>query len=120
MLNFYKVIIDNNEGPVVICDLDCVIRYMNPAAEHFYKAAGPMVNKRLDLYMDEEMMSRVLMTLEWFKEGENNNKVFALHDPSSNSDMYMCAVRNEKKELIAFYGRTAIRQNDTSKEFDID
>jgi PAS domain-containing protein len=120
MTEFFKGIVDTEEGPIVICDLDYKIIYINPTAEAHYKRGSEMVGKHLELFLDEEMMSKVCMTLEWFKEDEKNNHVFALHDNAHNWDMYMLAIRNSGKKLIGFYGRLEKRTPDTSKEFDID
>ena len=120
MTEFFKGIVDTEEGPIVICDLDYKIIYVNPSAIEYYKKAGEMTGKHLHTFLDEEMMSKVTMTLEWFKEDEKNNHVFALHDDVNNHDMYMLAIRNAKKKLIGFYGRVESRNPDTSKTFDID
>lgn len=120
MTDFFKGIVDTAEGPIVICDLDYKILYLNPCAMTHYKKAGNMTGKHLELFLDEEMMSKVRMTLEWFKEDVKNNHVFVLHDNTCNGDMYMLAIRNAKNELIGFYGRLENRTCDTSKEFDID
>lgn len=120
MTEFFKGIVDTEEGPIVICDLDYKIIYINPTAEAHYKRGSEMVGKHLELFLDEEMMSKVCMTLEWFKEDEKNNHVFAFHDNTHNWDMYMLAIRNSGKKLIGFYGRLEKRTPDTSKEFDID
>ncbi len=120
MTEFFKGIVDTEEDPIVICDLDYKIIYVNPSAIEYYKKAGEMTGKHLHTFLDEEMMSKVTMTLEWFKEDEKNNHVFALHDDVNNHDMYMLAIRNAKKKLIGFYGRVESRNPDTSKVFDID
>ena len=120
MTEFFKGIVDTEEGPIVICDLDYKIIYVNPSAIEYYKKAGEMTGKHLHTFLDEEMMSKVTMTLEWFKEDEKNNHVFALHDDVNNHDMYMLALRNAKQKLIGFYGRVESRNPDTSKVFDID
>ena len=120
MLEFFKGIVDTEEGPIIISDLDYKIIYLNPTAETHYVKAGEMLGKHLETFLDEEMMSKVRMTLEWFKEDEKNNHVFVLHDTACNGDMYMLAIRNAKKELSGFYGRLEDCNCDTSKEFDID
>lgn len=120
MTEFFKGIVDTEEDPIVICDLDYKIIYVNPSAIEYYKKAGEMTGKHLHTFLDDEMMSKVTMTLEWFKEDEKNNHVFALHDDVNNHDMYMLAIRNAKKKLIGFYGRVESRNPDTSKVFDID
>jgi PAS domain-containing protein len=120
LLDFFKGIIDSEEGPIVICNMDYRIIYENPAAIQYYAPASPLTGKLLETYMDDEMMSKVVMSVEWFKEDKNNNKVFALHDDHNNMDMYILAIRNSKSELIGFYGRREYRNPDEGKMFDLD
>ena len=120
LFDFFKGIIDSEEGPIVICNMDYRIVYENPAAIQYYAPASPLTGKLLETYMDEEMMSKVVMSVEWFKEDKNNNKVFALHDDHNNMDMYILAIRNSKSELIGFYGRREGRTPDSGKLFDLD
>ena len=80
MTEFFKGIVDTEEGPIVICDTDYKILYLNPTAMTHYKKADTMVGKHLEVFLDEEMMSKVRMTFEWFKESPENNKVLSVSD----------------------------------------
>ncbi|MCR5600259.1 MAG: hypothetical protein K6G33_05920 [Ruminococcus sp.] len=118
--DFFKGIIDSEEGPIVLCNLDYRIIYENPAAIKYYAPASPLTGRLLETLMDEEMMSKVIMSVEWFKEDEQNNRVFAFHDDTNNMDMYILAIRNIEGELMGFYGRREDRTPDSGKEFDLD
>ncbi|MBP5378735.1 MAG: hypothetical protein J6X85_01155 [Ruminococcus sp.] len=120
LYDFFKGIIDSEEGPIVLCNLDYRIIYENPSALNYYAPVSPLTGKLLSTVMDEEEMSKVIMSVEWFKEDTKNNKVFALHDKAHNMDMYILAIRNSKGELIGFYGRREDRNPDSGKEFDLD
>jgi hypothetical protein len=120
MLEFFKGVIDSEDGPIVICNLDYRIVYVNVAADRYYAKANGLTSKLLASLMDEETMSKVVMSVEWFKEDKDNNKVFALHDNCNNMDMYILAIRNSAGELIGFYGRREDRNPDSGKEFDLD
>ncbi|WP_303838102.1 hypothetical protein [Ruminococcus flavefaciens] len=120
LLDFFKGIIDSEEGPIVLCNLDYRIIYENPAALSYYSSISPITGRLLSTIMDEEMMSKVVMSVEWFKEDTKNNKVFAFHDKKNNMDMYILAIRNTNGELIGFYGRREDRNPDSGKEFDLD
>jgi hypothetical protein len=120
LFDFFKGIIDSEEGPIVLCNLDYRIIYENPAAMMYYAPAAPITGKLISTLMDEEMMSKVDMSVEWFKEDRKNNKVFAFHDDTNNMDMYILAIRNTKGELIGFYGRREDRTPDQGKIFDLD
>ncbi len=118
--DFFRGIIDYEEGPIVICNLDYRIIYENHIAGNFYSKEGPIRGKLLSSLLDEEKMSRVIMCVEWFKEDKRNNKVFALHDNKNNMDMYILAIRNTNGELIGFYGRREDRNPDPGEPFDFD
>ncbi|MBP7186672.1 MAG: PAS domain-containing protein [Ruminococcus sp.] len=120
MTEFFKGIVDSEEGPIVICNLDYRIIYTNPAADSYYERVAPLTGRLLSSLMDEEMMSKVVMSVEWFKEDRKNNRVFALHDKKHNMDMYILAIRKENGELIGFYGRREDRNPDSGKEYDLD
>ncbi|MBR5682177.1 MAG: hypothetical protein IKW96_02675 [Ruminococcus sp.] len=120
LFDYFKGIIDSEEGPIVLCNLDYRVIYENPSAERYYAPTSPITGKLLSTLMDEEMMSKVVMSVEWFKEDRKNNKVFAFHDKKNNMDMYILAIRNTNGELIGFYGRREDRTPDQGKEFDLD
>ena len=120
LTDFFKGIVDSEEGPIVICNLDYRIVYVNPKADVYYEPVKPLAGKLLATLMDEEMMSKVVMSVEWFKEDVKNNKVFALHDKVNNMDMYILSIRNSKNELIGFYGRREDRTPEQGKEFDLE
>ena len=120
LFDFFKGIVDSEEGPIVLCNLDYRIIYENPSAKRYYEPATPLTGKLLSTHMDEEMMSKVVMSVEWFKEDITNNKVFAFHDKRNNMDMYILAIRNTDGNLIGFYGRREDRNPDQGKEFDLD
>lgn len=120
LFSFFKGIIDSDNGPIVVCDLDYKIIYVNPFAVSYYKSGPQLLNKRLDVFLDEERMSMVYMSVEWFKEDEKNNKVFVFHDERSNMDMYVFAVRDENNQLIGFFNKQECRTPDTGKILDLD
>lgn len=120
LTDFFKGIVDSEEGPIVICNMDYRIIYLNPAAMDYYKSGHIMQGKLLETFMNEELMSMVRMSVEWFKEGRDNNRVFTFHDNKKNLDMYILAIRNGSGDLIGFYGREESRTPDQSRPFDLD
>ena len=120
LTDFFKGIIDSEDGPIIICNLEYRIIYVNPAADSYYAAAAPLGGRLLSTLLDEEMMSKVVMSVEWFKEDSKNNKVFAMHEKKYNMDLYILAIRNKRNELIGFYSRREDRTPDQGKLFDLD
>lgn len=80
LTDFFKGIVDSEEGPIIICDMDYKIIYVNPSAVTYYKSGPKLLGKHLEVFMNEEMMSMVRMSVEWFKESGSNNRVFTFHD----------------------------------------
>ena len=118
--DFFKGIIDTEEGPIVVCNLDYRVIYENPAALKYYSPLTPITGRLLETLMDEEMMSKVRMSIEWFKEDKKNSRVFAFHDKVHNMDMYILAIRDIEGNLMGFYGRRENRNPEQGKEFDLD
>lgn len=117
-----KGMIENADKPIVICDLDYRIIYLNKMAKAMYQKddSKPLLGTMLRRYFNEEDKSKLVMTIEWFKESVNNNKVFAFYDEARNTDVYIKAARNEDGELIGFYNYEELRSRETGREYDMD
>lgn len=109
-------------SPVVICDLNYRITFMNKSAEKRYEnlGGGDIVGTLLSRYFDTEAMSRVEMAVEWFKEDKKNNIIFCEHDEKTNEDVYIVAIRNSNGELICFGGAYYCRTHETRQAYHID
>ncbi len=109
-------------SPVVLCDLNYRIAFMNKSAEERYKNLGDTnkIGTLISKFFDTEAMSRVDMAVEWFKEDKNNNFIFCQHDESRNEDVYIVAIRDSNDELICFGGAYYCRTPETQKEYHID
>lgn len=119
--DFFKSYIDNDDTPVVICDLNYKIIYVNPCAADKYKSYGgaDLVGRSLISFMDEEAESKVNAVVEWFKESSDNNNIFALHRKEENDDVYMSALRDADGRLVGFCSRHRYRSPDTNQGYDI-
>lgn len=119
---FFENVIEYADKPIVFCDLDYRIVYMNRKAEEEYTATGARVavGSSLRVCFDEESQSKIDMSVEWFKEGKANNKVFAFHKDEDNSDVYIKAVRDSEDRLIGFYNYIMPRSTETGKAYDLD
>lgn len=103
-LKLLEGLVNTKQSPIVICDIDYRIVFMNSFAAEKYKKYGgrDMVGKPLSLFCSTETMSKVNMVVEWFKEGRSNNIVFAAHKEETNEDFYVTAIRDENQNLIGF------------------
>ena len=79
-----------------------------------------MVGSPLRLFFDLEAQSKIIMSVEWFKEDTENNRVFAFHDKEGNFDVYIRALRDDDGKLIGFYSYHEYRTPESGKEYDLD
>ena len=115
-------LIDTNPSPVVICDLDYRVIYMNKTAVKDYAKYGgaDLVGKLITPFCGEEAMSKVNMVIEWFKESKDNNRVFGFHTDEKNTDVYLVAIRDKKGRLAAFTSIHECRTPETGESYKMD
>lgn len=115
MNQFFKSIIDMDIMPVVICDLDHTIIYMNPAAAERYSKRGgySLVGKSLLDCHNEKSNILIKKVVEWFGKDKNHNRIFTYHNPKENKDVYIIALRNDSGELIGYYEKHESRTVET-------
>lgn len=117
MYQFFKSLIDEDRAPVVICDPDHTIIYMNPAAAENYKKHGgyELLGKSLlDCHNDKsnEMIKKVV---EWFADDSSHNRIHTFFNQKQNKDVYMIALRNEEGKLIGYYEKHEYRNRDDAE-----
>lgn len=119
-LNQYlKAVIDSDPMPVVVCDMEHVIVYMNPASIKRYAKNGGadlLGSSLLDCHSPKtgEMIKRILA---WFGESPENNRVFEGDNPKEDKDVYMVALRDESGKLFGYYEQHIPRTHETDPQF---
>lgn len=116
---FFKSVIDQDDAPIVICDLENTILYMNPAARERYKKHGDLVGKSLADCHNADSNEKMRQVLEWFGADKSHNKVYTFRNDKENKDVYMIALRNERGELIGYYEKHEYRTNETMQKYDL-
>lgn len=118
---FVERLIDTKPTPVVICDLDYRIVFMNACAKQRRKQPNgeSLVGRSLHTLVDLETLTKIDMVVEWFKESKANNKVFSQHT-DTNTDIYIIAIRDEDGELIGFTDIFEEREPDSGETYDLD
>lgn len=119
---FFKSVLEQDRAPIVLCNLEHTIIYMNGAAVKNYEKYGgeKLLGKSLlDCHNAKscEMIERVI---EWFKKDKNNNIVYTFKNVKLNKDVYMVALRDDEKNLIGYYEKHEFRTAETMKKYDID
>ncbi len=112
---YFKSIVDQDETQIVICDLDNVIIYMNPAAVRAYEKRGGagLIGKSLFDCHNPGSCEKIRKVVDWFTSDTSHNKVFTTHNDKENKDVYMVALRDESGKMIGYYEKHEYRNPET-------
>lgn len=116
MIAYFKSVLEQDPAPVVLCDTDHIIIYMNPAACQQY---GKLVGKSLlDCHNSKsgEIIHRVLA---WFQADPDNNRVHTFYNEKENKDVYMIALRDGQGALIGYYEKHEYRDRDMTPLYEL-
>lgn len=106
-----KSVLDQDTAPVVVCDIDDCIRYMNPCAiKRYHKDLTGESIKKCHPPKANEMIDRVI---SWFKKSKDNNIVYTYRNDEENKDVYMVALRDDDGTLIGYYEKHDYRNRET-------
>ena len=104
---FFKSVIDADKAPIVICDLEHTVIYMNPSAISRYHT--DITGKSIKLCHNNTSNEKIDRVIAWFKENTANNTVFTSRNDKENKDVYMVALRDNKNNLIGYYEKHEYR-----------
>lgn len=122
LLPFIKSVLDQDTAPVVLCDLDHTIIYMNQAAADNYKKSGgfDLVGMNLLMCHNPQSSDMINKVIKWFAKSENNNIVHTFYNEKKNKDVYMVALRDNNKKLIGYYEKHEFREIDKTEMYKMD
>lgn len=109
--SFFKSIIDQDTAPIVICDLEHTVVYMNPASITRYKV--DITGKSIKNCHNADSNAKIDRVVAWFKENKENNVIFTYHSEKDNKDVYMVALRDVVGTLIGYYEKHEYRNKET-------
>lgn len=117
---FYKSIVDQDRCPVVICNLEHEIIYMNPAAAESYARRGGerLIGTSLLDCHSPESAGKIKRVADWFASDEGHNIVYTFHNEKQNKDVYMVALRDNGR-LIGYYEKHERRSLETMEMYDM-
>lgn len=117
MLNeLFKSVLQQDAAPVVICDINHIIVYMNPSAiERYHKDLTGSSIKDCHNSKSNEMIEKVV---DWFKESKDNNVIYTYYNEKENKDVYMVALRDGQGALIGYYEKHEYRNRETKPFYD--
>ena len=114
---YFKSIIDQDTAPIVVCNLDSTIIYMNPAAIKRYH--GDLTGRNLKTCHNADSNAKITRVLEWFAKDKDNNIVYISRNDKENKDVYMVALRDENGALIGYYEKHEYRNCETAEFYEI-
>ena len=110
-----KSVLDQDLAPVVVCDMDDIIVYMNPyAIQRYHKDLTGKSIKDCHTASANEMIDKVVA---WFGESKDNNIIYTYHNDEENKDVYMVALRDDDGTLIGYYEKHEYRNKETAGQY---
>ena len=112
---FFKSVLEQDDAPVVLCDLAHTILYMNPSAVLHYQRQGgaALVGKNLLACHSPAANRKIMEVLAYFASSPEHNKVYTFRNTEENKDVYMIALRDENGTLIGYYEKHVYRTPET-------
>ena len=111
LLIFFKSVLEQDTAPVVICDLEHTVVYMNPASISRYHT--DLTGKSLKACHNADSNAKIDRVVAWFAESKNNNIVYTSRNDKENKDVYMVALRDDNGTLIGYYEKHVYRGQET-------
>lgn len=108
--DFFKAVLDCDKAEIVICNLEHIIVYMNPAAIHVY--GKDLTGKSIRDCHNPQSCEKIDRVTEWFLHSNDNNVVHTFYSEKKNKDVYMVALRDDIGNLIGYYEKHEYRNRD--------
>ena len=116
-LQLFKSVMDQDPAPVVICDLESSVQYMNPAAVRRY--GGDLTGRNLKGCHPAAANEKIDRVLAWFAQSKEHNRVYTFRNDQENKDVYMVALRDGEGHLIGYYEKHEYRNPETGTLYDL-
>ena len=115
--SFFKSVIDSDKAPVVICDLEHIVVYMNPASVTQYRI--DITGKSIKSCHNADSNAKIDRVVAWFSESKENNIVYTSHNDKDNKDIYMVALRDATGTIIGYYEKHEYRNKEASEVYSL-
>ena len=117
MEQLFKSILEQDKAPIVVCNMQSIVVYMNPSAIARYKIN--LTGRSIKDCHPKEANEKIDLVLEWFKKSTENNIVYTYRNDKENKDVYMVALRDDVGALIGYYEKHEYRNIETKRLYDI-
>ena len=113
----FKSILEQDRAPIVVCDMQSTVVYMNPSATARYRR--DLTGKSVKSCHPAAANEKIDRVLDWFEKSRENNLVFTYRNEAENKDVYMVALRDEEGNLIGYYEKHEFRNLETMELYGI-
>ena len=117
MEQVFKSILQQDKAPIVVCDMESTVVYMNPAAIARYQR--DLTGKSIKACHPAAANEKIDQVLRWFSQSHDHNIVYTFRNDEENKDVYMVALRDDAGMLIGYYEKHEYRNRETAKLYDI-
>ena len=117
MEQLFRSILEQDRAPVVVCDMQSTVVYMNPAAIARYHT--DLTGKSVKSCHPPQANEKIDRVLAWFAQSRDNNMVYTSRNDKENKDVYMVALRDADGVLIGYYEKHEYRNRETAKLYDM-
>ncbi len=120
MYALFKSVLDQDRAPIVLCNLEHKIVYMNLSAIKRYDSYGgeKLIGKSLLDCHNGKSCEIIQKVLAWFSESKENNMLYTSRNEKENKDIYMVALRNADGVLIGYYEKHEYRNTEMADLYD--
>ncbi len=116
LFKLLKSVLEQDTAPVVVCDMDDIIVYMNPCAiKRYHNDLTGRSIKECHPASANEIIDKVVT---WFSECKDNNIIYTYRNDDENKDVYMVALRDDDGTLIGYYEKHEYRNKETTGLYD--
>ncbi|MBQ8235557.1 MAG: PAS domain-containing protein [Clostridia bacterium] len=117
LFSLFKSLLDVDAAPVVICDKEGMVVYMNPSSlEHYHVN---LVGRSIYDCHNAASCEKIKRVVAWFEKSGQNNQVYTYHNDKEEKDVYMIALRDETGALIGFYEKHVYKTPERGALYDM-
>ncbi len=117
MERLFKSVLEQDKAPIVVCDMQSTVVYMNPSAIARYHR--DLTGENLKNCHPADANEKIDRVLAWFEKSREHNIVYTYRNDAENKDVYMVALRDEDGTLIGYYEKHEFRNRETAKLYDL-
>ncbi|MCM1154760.1 MAG: PAS domain-containing protein [Roseburia sp.] len=119
LASYFKSVVEQDRCPVVICNTEHDVIYMNPAAVSRYAKSGGagLIGHSIFDCHNAHSQEIIRQVVDWFREDTAHNIAYTYRNEKENKDVYMVALRNDDGTLIGYYEKHEYRNLETMEKF---